>query len=102
MIKILDISGAGPWIVIIIFLIIQNCCEKKSKNFEEFFKVDYFTGNGIDEVSGHYSEEKGSKIGFCHKKILGLGLWNNEIFRLAETHLSCKPQYRLLKNEIND
>ena len=50
--------------MIIIFLIIQNCCEKKD---QEFFKVDYFTGNGVDEASGEFSAEKGKRVKLSSK-----------------------------------
>jgi hypothetical protein len=79
--------------MIIIFLVIQNCCEKKVENFEEHFKVDYFTGNGVDEISGEFSAEKGKKLKYSLKerKLKGLGMWNNEVFRLAEINRSYNP-----------
>ena len=52
-------TGAGPWIVIFILLVLQHFCEKEVENFDDFFKVDYFTGNGVDVHSGEFSQEKG-------------------------------------------
>ena len=53
--------------MIFIFLVLQNFCEEEVENFDEFFKVDYFTGNGVDVHSGEFSQEKGLFKKYCIK-----------------------------------